>query len=110
MLPPEDRPDTPAQLRAHAATLRDCARRAQGIAAAIGPLLDKPATTASTSGTWLGQYAQDTTVDLGQKQRRLRQMADNLLADARGWSTQADRNDTDADDIEKAKAVAGGHP
>lgn len=101
--------ETPAQKKARAEDLRDCARRAQTMAKALGSLLDTTVTQAAASPPiWAGPYAQTTTKTLAERQSSLHTMADDLLRDAARWQTEAGRLEDEAAKA-GAKKTAGGH-
>ncbi|MEV8569502.1 hypothetical protein AB0436_28625 [Streptomyces sp. NPDC051322] len=89
--------ETPQQKKERARKLRDCARRARGLAGALGPYLDKTLKQATASPPiWAGPYAESTTLTLGKRKGHLHDMAGDLLRDAARWESEAARIDDEA--------------
>ncbi|WP_405777275.1 hypothetical protein [Streptomyces sp. NBC_00859] len=100
--------ETPQQMKERARKLRDCARRARGLAGALGPYLDKTVNQATASPPiWNGPYAETTTLTLGQRQSHLRDMAGDLLKDVARWESEASRIEDEA--TKQAAKKPGGH-
>ncbi|WP_328538085.1 hypothetical protein [Streptomyces sp. NBC_00344] len=101
--------ETPQQMKQRATKLRDCARRARGLAGALGPYLDQTVNQATAAPPiWAGPYAESTTVTLAQRQRYLRDMADDLLKDVARWESEAGRIENEATK-QAAKKPGGQH-
>jgi hypothetical protein len=95
MVRPDERGETPAQLRKRADDLRECARKARALAGSLGPYLDNAATQA-TQGIWKGPFAEASTATLRARKGSLHSMAGDLMADARRWETEARNLDEEA--------------
>ncbi|MEV8569339.1 hypothetical protein AB0436_27775 [Streptomyces sp. NPDC051322] len=86
--------DTSAELKRRAETLRSAARRARTAAHGLGTYIDSEVKQAAGTGKdririWQGPFADSTTSTLQQRSRALRKMADDLVADAKRWDSEA---------------------
>jgi hypothetical protein len=102
--------ETPAQKKQRAADLRSCAARARTLASSLGDYLTSTVKQATAGPPiWQGPYAQRTTADLAGSHRTLGTMANDLLADARRWTSEADRLEDEAAKDGAASPAGSGH-
>ncbi|KQR17313.1 hypothetical protein [Cellulomonas sp. Leaf334] len=100
--------ESAASLRRRASALRDAAARGQRIAGSLGTCLDGDVETARSAGLWYGTYARDTTAALAEQRDTVREMAEDLLADAGSWLGEAQRLEDLADEVQRAATVPAG--
>ena len=83
--------ESPESMKERARKLREAAGKAKTLAGPLGTHLDKVVTSATADKVWHGPFATDSTASLQRDQKKLRQLAADLIASASEWVREAEK-------------------